>query len=777
MQKQGLLRSLAAPVLAAVVAFSTLALSAQTVPDTDLSHIHQSRREAFSNRVLLSVSSFPEQTDWAALHHYRTLGAQVIAVSLFEAEQRSQGVGLLRQGPNNVQDNDESMWQKISLNTPFSAFLADSSVADSVFAGLVGLIRRFRPQVVLTGLPGRVQQQVHPLVERAFAAAADTSVFSDQLENGLEPWQPARLFRPLAAHELGSAVVGFRALFTPQPTRSRIVSSGEFRSFALVKKAPQSPGLSGHKDLFAGLPGFEHDLKQLPDVFVRKIRRAAERIAQAANRLPAERRAIAAAALEIRNQLAGFLAASRDDLSEARRSFWRDRAERMNRLALRALGVTVSLRAGQAFAAAGDSVRTRLEIRNVGQEKLALAHVSVHFIRPVAKGGVRRSEYGYSAAVLKQRGEDELAPADGYAFDFIEPVAEIQPGQEGEMQILAQIAVRWRNRELFVQRRMHVGLRPALEVAATRADILWPAQHTGAVPLIWQVGKNSSSPFSGVLRLRTETGTTLQEQALHLAIGPAWTVAEFRVPATPRTRKFIVDVVEDDSHTVEASAEVIVRQVDVVLPRREVVVGMLGQDYSGLALVLESLGVTVRRYDFAALTRVSLQECDVFILPAQALARNAELATALPRLLAEVRSGARLIAFPQPASVWNARWNRSADKGLSLFLDEDERLGQRGGEGLQVAPESVLLQQPNAVRIDSLLAAVPPVLAGAPAQHGPAWQVVLSLGSEDLILQAGLETGQVMYLAVPWPARPNEAALQMLANLLDWHRPPPLTAN
>lgn len=72
---------------------------------------------------------------------------------------------------------------------------------DSLLADVVSVVRRFRPQVVVsifsgTSRDGHGQHQAAGIVARAaFDAAGDPRVFPDQVEAGLDPWTPLKLYR------------------------------------------------------------------------------------------------------------------------------------------------------------------------------------------------------------------------------------------------------------------------------------------------------------------------------------------------------------------------------------------------------------------------------------------------------------------------------------------------------------------------------------------------------------------------------------------------------
>jgi LmbE family N-acetylglucosaminyl deacetylase len=72
---------------------------------------------------------------------------------------------------------------------------------DSLLADVVDVVRRFRPQIIVStfsGTPrdGHGQHQVAGILAReAFDVAGDPGRFPDQLAEGLEPWTPLKLYR------------------------------------------------------------------------------------------------------------------------------------------------------------------------------------------------------------------------------------------------------------------------------------------------------------------------------------------------------------------------------------------------------------------------------------------------------------------------------------------------------------------------------------------------------------------------------------------------------
>jgi len=97
----------------------------------------------------------------------------------------------------------DSGW-RAEHGTPPEGSLARAG-APEVIGRLVRLIRRYQPQVVITfgpdGLYGhRDHVAIGAYATAAFGAAGDEDLYPDDLQAGLKPWRPQRLFY-LAVHE------------------------------------------------------------------------------------------------------------------------------------------------------------------------------------------------------------------------------------------------------------------------------------------------------------------------------------------------------------------------------------------------------------------------------------------------------------------------------------------------------------------------------------------------------------------------------------------------
>lgn len=94
---------------------------------------------------------------------------------------------------------DSGMVGTAANNDPRSLHCADLMDASTK---LVGLIRQHKPQVILTFDPTGVYSHpdhlsVHRAALMAYFLAGDPNAFPDQLQTGLEPWTPLKLYYPV----------------------------------------------------------------------------------------------------------------------------------------------------------------------------------------------------------------------------------------------------------------------------------------------------------------------------------------------------------------------------------------------------------------------------------------------------------------------------------------------------------------------------------------------------------------------------------------------------
>jgi len=161
---------------------------------------------------LMAVAAHPDDEDGATLAYYRMKhGVETHAVIATRGEGGQNEVGPELYEELGVIRTREMMAaaevegaQLHFLNLPEFGYSKTKEETLGVWGEeetlrrVVRVIRELRPQVIITN-HGRMNDHGHhqaigAAVIEAFDIASDPEVFPDQLENGLEPWQPLRLF-------------------------------------------------------------------------------------------------------------------------------------------------------------------------------------------------------------------------------------------------------------------------------------------------------------------------------------------------------------------------------------------------------------------------------------------------------------------------------------------------------------------------------------------------------------------------------------------------------
>lgn len=184
-------------------------------PEHGMVAVGRALRGLGSVKRVLVIGAHPDDEDTALLTWVeRGLGGHAAYLSLDRGEggqnligpELAIGLGLIRTGEllaARELDGAEQFFTRAydfgyskSVEETFRFWSKDSLLAD-----VVARIRSFRPQVVVsifsgTRRDGHGQHQAAGILAReAFTAAADPSRFPEQLEAGLEPWGPLKLYR------------------------------------------------------------------------------------------------------------------------------------------------------------------------------------------------------------------------------------------------------------------------------------------------------------------------------------------------------------------------------------------------------------------------------------------------------------------------------------------------------------------------------------------------------------------------------------------------------
>ena len=184
-------------------------------PDHGMVAVGGALRGLGSVKRVLVIGAHPDDEDTALLTWIeRGLGGDAAYLSLNRGEggqnligpELGVGLGLIRTGELLAARKLDGAEQFFTRAYDFGYSKSAEETfrfwpRDSLLADVVARIRSFRPQVVVSifsGTPrdGHGQHQVAGILAReAFTAAGDPNRYPEQLESGLEPWRPLKLYR------------------------------------------------------------------------------------------------------------------------------------------------------------------------------------------------------------------------------------------------------------------------------------------------------------------------------------------------------------------------------------------------------------------------------------------------------------------------------------------------------------------------------------------------------------------------------------------------------
>jgi LmbE family N-acetylglucosaminyl deacetylase len=383
-------------------------------------------RQLEAERRVLMVAAHPDDEDTALLTVLaRGMGARTGYLSLTRGEggqnligpEMDEGLGLVRTGEllsARSLDGAEQFFSR-AFDFGFSKSAEETLSQwpeEEVLADIVEVIRRFRPQVLLSVFHGTSgdghghHQAAGMLATRAFQVAADPQAFPEQLEAGLRPWAPAKLYRLLwrdrpAEAELRVETGGLDPLLGRSHFQVAMASRSRHRSQDMG--AAELPGPQASRLELAASRGFGTDDPEAPlfagiatdllgmaeaagggMAISRSLQGFAQGIATARRTLNPENPAGVLSGLE------GAWVDLEVSLSEARRSRgvagspeqeagWAEleealefRVGRLSEALLVAAGVVVEARVDRALVTPGEPVEVELLVWNGGDRDLRL---------------------------------------------------------------------------------------------------------------------------------------------------------------------------------------------------------------------------------------------------------------------------------------------------------------------------------------------------------------------------------------------------------------------
>ncbi len=363
-------------------------------------------------RVLM-IGAHPDDEDTSTLTTLaRGMGARTAYLSVTRGEggqnligpELGEGLGLVRSGElvaARTIDGGEQFFTR-AIDFGFSK-TADETLGkwprEEILGDVVWVIRRFRPHVILSvfsGTPrdGHGQHQVAGLLtHEAFDVAGDPTRFPEQLANGVEAWQPTKLYRLARRDPSGASASLETGTFDPLLARSyfqvSMDSRSQHRSQDMGAAQPLGPrnagvtlvktadGVAGEGGIFAGVDTTLVSLASaLAAASASEARETLEAygaaVAEARTSLDAfapERSAPALArALVAVDEVIGLIG-NDDATSELARVLTRRRTL-VQRALLAASAVVMSVRTNDDLIVPGEDLEVRVDLWNAGPYRL-----------------------------------------------------------------------------------------------------------------------------------------------------------------------------------------------------------------------------------------------------------------------------------------------------------------------------------------------------------------------------------------------------------------------
>jgi LmbE family N-acetylglucosaminyl deacetylase len=227
------------------------------------------RRLPVVGRVLL-VTAHPDDEDNGLLVRLRQgLGLRTALLSLTRGDggqneigpELFEALGVLRteelMAVHRYDDAEQYFSRAYEFGYSFSVEETfDKWGRDEILADVVEVVRRFRPDVMLT-LPleapggGQHHQAAARLAAEAFRAAAAPERFPEQMKRGLRPWQAKRLFEARWVGAAGVETIAEGDLVVDTSRYDPLLGSSWFQLGALARASHRCQGMSP----FRALPG------------------------------------------------------------------------------------------------------------------------------------------------------------------------------------------------------------------------------------------------------------------------------------------------------------------------------------------------------------------------------------------------------------------------------------------------------------------------------------------------------------------------------------------
>ncbi len=651
-----------------IVCTFLLALGSGGVSATELGDVafRQALLDVETDLRLMCVAAHPDDEDGATLSYYRMLhGIETHAVIATRGEggQNEKGpelynaLGVIRTREMRAAAAIEGA-QLHFLNLPEFGYSKTAEETLEIWGEQVALermvrvIRETRPHVIITN-HGRLKDHGHhqaigAILQRAFDVAGDPSQFPIHRSQGLEPWQPLRLY---IRDFKGSEGAVANDIATLEPIRGKTIAeiaasalevheSQGMRFFIdlLLSTQPRSfyqlvlnkrvgdvtAKLTGRGPLFEGLPWVEDENR--PQLDSRTVSREAAKPV-----------------------LLSWLAANED----MRTGSFDERARwaAVNRAAIQAVELRLTTSLSDSVATPGQDVSISASLIDFGEQDSIVADMELthhHGLNalgrqkveaPLHRTGTAQGEF----KVAITADADLTLPHAPRLFDahFLEP----------QLSIDAEVICG--NALLHLTAPVYLDVAAPLTIACPDAPLLVRPANAGAFPVRLLVTNNTPDALAEFLSLVVPDGwqVTPKRQSLSLAREGEQRFATFSVTppegVAPGDYPLAAQVVGATTST-----EIALRVVDVAVPEA-IRVGVIQSYDDTFVTTLEKLGVPHETLQIEDYVEERLDAFTAIIVDIRAYQYRPDLVANNASLLDYVARGGTLLVMYQKTFDWN----------------------------------------------------------------------------------------------------------------------------
>lgn len=710
---------------------------------------------------LLCVAAHPDDEDGASLVYYRMkYGVNTASITATRGEGGQNAVGTeLNEALGVIRSYEMQAAAAYQESPNYNLGLEDFGFSktsrealarwghDEALRRLVGLIRKLRPDVVITNHDTKTghghHQAVGILLQEAFEAAADPNQFSDQIIDGVLPWQIRRLYerafgetKPDISFEVNQvdpyrqvsyAQITYDALkmhATQGPWPSADLSRPVTRRFRLIKSKHAGDLPAGSDNLFAGLES--QSKPDFSEVYATVVKSSfqgmlpSERWRQIQSLTKPEDRESARRKLseEVLNALRSVRTQALNSKDQSR--VFEHLADRLAQAYSVLTGIEVQVQAAPQMIVPGETAFVRLTIVNGSSQPVSLRQVQVKLTDGWQSSGDysavgndvqiepgNQTDVGFRLTAHAALRPTQPAPEHLYDVDFLQPQARFTV-------TLARNNIRFQVR---TQARLEV-VQPVVAQGVPREipAILKEGDIRGPEPQIFTatITRNTAQVQAGEINFQTVGAVVLSPNKISVRFGPnqaqvqAKVVVTFLQPLDPKQTR--IDMVWTDlpavpppapkkaayhpeepelSATQLHLATIKVIPVSVALPVK-LRVGYVRSFEFTLPQTLKLLGVEHRELQESDWKPGGLKEnFDTIVLDNRAYLAAPDLAKHQVQLMEFVEQGGHLVVFYHKTGEFKSEW-----AALPLKIG-DRRVAEETAPVTFLLPEHPLLNWPN----------------------------------------------------------------------------------